>query len=304
MPRDLPIGNGKILINFDKEYHMRDVYYPHVGQENHTIGHVSRFGVWVDGQFSWVGAGWDIRRNYLKETLVTDVLLHNTDLGLDIRVHDVVDYHMDLLVREVHVTNLKDTPRKVRLFFHHDFHISENEVGDTAYFDPRTTSVIHYKKHRWFLTKTQGSNHYGVSMWSIGNKEVNGCEGTWKDAEDGELGRNAIAQGSVDSTVACELDIPPRAEETGYLWMAFGTNYEEVAKIVTQDRRSVQTQFACRSHADRQRWCDHCGQRSRHRPVCSRHIFIYVAARRGACGLQFDPRRLSRYRAAFLQFLY
>ncbi|HEY9716447.1 MAG TPA: glycoside hydrolase family 15 protein [Trichormus sp.] len=231
MPRDLPIGNGKILINFDKEYHMRDVYYPHVGQENHTIGHVSRFGVWADGQFSWVGAGWDIRRNYLKETLVTDVLLHNTELGLDIRVHDVVDYHMDLLVREVHVTNLKDTPRKVRLFFHHDFHISENEVGDTAYFDPRTTSVIHYKKHRWFLTKTQGSNHYGVSMWSIGNKEVNGCEGTWKDAEDGELGRNAIAQGSVDSTVACELDIPPRAEETGYLWMAFGTNYEEVATI-------------------------------------------------------------------------
>src|SRR5277367_6741559 len=103
MPKDLPVGNGRVLINFDKEYRMRDVYYPHVGQENQTIGHPQHFGVWVDGQFAWVGSGWDIRRNYMKECLVTNVLLHNSDLGLDIRVHDVVDYNLDIYVKEVHV---------------------------------------------------------------------------------------------------------------------------------------------------------------------------------------------------------
>ncbi len=36
MPRDLPLGNGKLLLNFDKHYNLRDIYWPHVGQELHT----------------------------------------------------------------------------------------------------------------------------------------------------------------------------------------------------------------------------------------------------------------------------
>ena len=54
MPRDIPVGNGSLLVNFDSNYQLRDLYWPHVGQENHTAGHPFRFGVWVDGQFSWV----------------------------------------------------------------------------------------------------------------------------------------------------------------------------------------------------------------------------------------------------------
>jgi len=60
MPRDLPIGNGRVLVNFDKEYNIRDMYYPHVGQDNQTMGHPCRFGVWVDGQFAWIGQYWQM----------------------------------------------------------------------------------------------------------------------------------------------------------------------------------------------------------------------------------------------------
>ena len=49
MPRDLPIGNGTVQANFDEEYNLRDLYYPHVGMENQTMGHPIRFGVWADG---------------------------------------------------------------------------------------------------------------------------------------------------------------------------------------------------------------------------------------------------------------
>ena len=45
MPRDLPISNGNLMINFDHAYNIRDVYYPHVGQDNQTVGDVSHFGV-------------------------------------------------------------------------------------------------------------------------------------------------------------------------------------------------------------------------------------------------------------------
>ena len=35
MPRDIPVGNGRLLVNFDDRYQIRDVYFPRVGQENH-----------------------------------------------------------------------------------------------------------------------------------------------------------------------------------------------------------------------------------------------------------------------------
>ena len=58
MPRNIPVGNGRLLVCFDDDYCIRDVYFPHVGQENHLSGNHCRFGVWVEGRFSWVGPGW------------------------------------------------------------------------------------------------------------------------------------------------------------------------------------------------------------------------------------------------------
>lgn len=238
MPRDLPVGNGNVLINFDDKYRVRDIYYPHVGQENQTVGRVNHFGVWVDGQFAWVQDGWTIERKYFKEALVTDVLMHNDKLKLEIRVHDMVDYTHDYFVREFHIKDLSGEDRKVRLFFHQDFSIAEHDVGDTAFYDPRTGSVIHYKKNRWFLIsgRASGEKKLGVTQWAIGKKGVDGMEGTFRDAEDGQLGCNAIAQGSVDSTVSVEVDVPARGESLAHYWMCFGKTYEEVADLDTMIR--------------------------------------------------------------------
>ena len=89
MPRDIPVGNGSLLINFDQAYQLRDLYWPHVGQENHTAGHPFRFGVWVDGQFSWVsGDGWSRTLAYESDTLVTRVTLYNPALNLRLACRD------------------------------------------------------------------------------------------------------------------------------------------------------------------------------------------------------------------------
>jgi glucoamylase len=72
MPRDLPLGNGSLLVSFDGNYQWRDLYWPHVGQECHTTGHDCRFGVWVDGRFSWiVDPAWQREMAYRPGTLVT-----------------------------------------------------------------------------------------------------------------------------------------------------------------------------------------------------------------------------------------
>ena len=45
MPRALTLGNGDLLINFDARYNLVDIYWPYVGRENQTDGHICRMGV-------------------------------------------------------------------------------------------------------------------------------------------------------------------------------------------------------------------------------------------------------------------
>src|SRR5437588_11854005 len=138
MPRDLPIGNDRLLVNFDADYVIRDIYYPHVGKENHAGGAPFRFGVWASGKFAWMGAvaGWRIERRFEEDTAVTDVRCTHDQLGVELRCSDCVDFHETVLLRKIVVRNLRAEPREIRLFFHHDFRISESELGDTAAYDP------------------------------------------------------------------------------------------------------------------------------------------------------------------------
>lgn len=227
--RDIPVGNGQLLVNFDSDYQIRDIYFPHVGQENHTEGFPSRFGIWVDGEFSWIfSREWTRRLKYLPETLVSDVQLQNDQLGVAIYCNDTVSSHENIYLRRVRVKNLRQSgDRSVRLFFHHDFRIYENKIGDTAFFEPLTRSLIHYKKHRYFLINTQPP----FQSFATGRKAFRDQEGTWRDAEDGELGGGAITEGSVDSTIGVHFELSGGSEYTLYYWIAAGTSRNEVQRM-------------------------------------------------------------------------
>ena len=174
MPRDIPIGNGSFLIAFDHDYLVRDIYFPHVGLENHSVGHPFRFGIWVDGQFSEMGPEWQKTMRYLENTLVTEVTAKNDRLQLELICHDAVDFHLNIYVKEIVVKNLANTPREVRLFFSHDFHISGSEVGDTANYDPRNQALIHYKGKRYFLMSCCDPTKCGLEHFACGLRETQG----------------------------------------------------------------------------------------------------------------------------------
>ncbi len=226
--RDIPIGNGSLLVTFDDKYQIRDVYFPHVGQENHTEGFPFRFGVWADGEFSWIfSESWKRELCYLPETLVTDVRLTNETLGIEIVCNDTVASHENIFLRRVRVRNLRDTKRKARVFLHHDFRIYENKVGDTAFYDPESLALVHYKKHRYFLINT--APHFDV--FSTGRKAFGEQRGTWTDAEDGILSGGAITEGSVDSTVGVYLYLDGRGEQEFFYWICAGTSHDEIIKL-------------------------------------------------------------------------
>ena len=230
MPRDIPVGNGSLLVAFDEFYQIRDIYFPYVGKENHSEGHPFRFGVWVDGAFSWVSdSGWKRDLRYVPETLVTEVRLTNSVLGVEIISNDAVDVSENVFVRRLRVRNLLGARREFRIFFHQDFYISESEVGDTAYFDPETLALIHYKGQRYFLVSTDAAE--GVETFATGRKAFRGAEGTWRDAEDGQLSQSAITEGSVDSTIGRTLVVEAEGSSEMFYWIAAGDSYKVVAQL-------------------------------------------------------------------------
>jgi len=249
MPRDLPVGNGSVLVAFDKNSLLREFHFPYVGEENHTE-EPFRFGVWVNDQFSWVPDGWEVRNNYLDDTLVTNVELLHNGLGIRIWVNDLVDFAQNIYLKKLTVENLWDEEREVRLFFSHDFHISGNDIGDTAAYKPENKTILHYKGERYFLINILANHKFGIDSFATGN------EGTWYEAERGSLSGNPIAQGRVDSSIGIPLTLPPRGQDFCYYWISIGKNWEEVNALNTIVQKTTPEEIFRRTADFWKLWAD------------------------------------------------
>ncbi len=248
MPRDIPLGNGKLLVCFDNNHWMRDLFFPHVGQENHLGGSKSRMGIWLDNRFSWITVenGWSIIQKYEEDTLVSSVLFKNSRLKLQLHYREAVDFNEPIFLRQITVSNLDTSSREVRLFFHHDFNILGNSVGDTAAVEPESGGIIHYKRNRYFLINGEGDSG-AIDQLAVGQKNSGHKEGTFKDAEDGILSGNPISQGSVDSTVALRFSIPANEAKQGLYWLCAGKDWQEVHRLNQLVKKRQATELINRS---------------------------------------------------------
>jgi len=259
-----------MLVAFDRSHQIRDFYYPHVGQRNHALGHPFHVGVWVDGQFSWFDdQPWERELTYQPQTLVTDARLVHPDLDVELTAAEAVDFHANLLLRRFEVRIPSGKAREVRLFFHQDFHIDQNEVGDTAYYEPERKAVFHYKGQNWFMINgaveadqlpaeaerdSVDGLVLGVHQWACGLKEIHNLQGTWRDAEDGLLSGNDVAHGSVDSTVGFTVHVPAGKTAKIWYWVAIAPDFEQVVSINRYVRRRGPDFFIDRTNAFWKLW--------------------------------------------------
>ncbi len=224
MPKALVLGNGNLTVGLDHYGQVREFYFPYVGLENHSSGHcLNKIGVWTDGAFSWLDDGsWDIQVDYAVESLCSAIQAKNTKLSIELSFEDVVYNEHNIFVRQVTVKN-HGAEREVRIFFGQQFHLYGTGWGDTAFYDPDERAIIHYKGKRVVIIGGQ-SEGKPFFDYSIGLFGIEGKEGTWRDAEDGELEQNPIEHGSVDSVIGFRLEMKSGSTGTAHYWLSAATN--------------------------------------------------------------------------------
>jgi len=232
MPQSLVLGNGSMLVNFNNQGLVRDFYFPFAGLENHSSKKIHQVGVWVDGEFSWLTSSeWKIEQKYEEATMIGLTKAINQDLQIELKFSDAVYNERPVFLRKIEITNLAIHKRTIKVFLHQDFKIADSEMADTALFDPQTHSIIHYKGQRCFLINAR-LNRLPFNQYAIGmNDPTRGLDGTWLDAEDGELGCSAIEHGPVDSVLGLEREFRPHSSKIIYYWIAAGLSISESKEL-------------------------------------------------------------------------
>lgn len=231
--RSLILGNGSLLIALDNSGEVRDLYFPHPGLENHTGGQLRhRLGVYCDGTLSWLSEDprWEIRVECEEDSLESRITAKNPGIEVALSFRDIVYNESPIFLRQVTVTNLAARAREIKLYVGHEFKIGQAHGGETAYFDPASETLIHYKGKRVFLMNGTCDDS-PFSDYAVGLTNFNGKEGTYRDAEDGTLSKNPIEHGNVDSVMGLYSTYDAGAEKQIRYWLVAGESIEQVLDL-------------------------------------------------------------------------
>lgn len=241
MARPIVLSNGELHVGLNSFGLVHDFYFPYVGLENHSAGEHTRhrIGVWVDNELSWLDGGeWTFKFRYPHHALVGHTIARNERLNVLLEFDDFVDCEMSAFIRNIHVINQAERPREIRLFMHQSFVIGDSRSNtDTAQYLPNSEAILHYRGRRAFVISGE---HRGekFDQHSIGLFGIEGHEGTYRDADDGELAGGNVEHGRVDSIIRFKLRVRAQSSERVHYWVAAGTSMREalfVEKHVRKD---------------------------------------------------------------------
>jgi len=250
------LGNGALTVGLNEQGLVHDFYYPYVGLDNLTTARSvhHKIGVWVDGMFSWVDDGsWDISVDFETDALVSDISMVNKELQLELHAVDFVDNQFNAFCRQIIVTNASAADRTIRVFMHQVFQISRAGRADTALFIPEENYLLDYKGRCCLLVYGEDANGKVFDQFSVGNYGIEGKEGTYKDAEDGELTGNAVEHGGVDSVIRFELELAGGTDVAVNYWVVAADSQQSAETI----HHTIQKQgLSGRLDAARDYWHD------------------------------------------------
>lgn len=199
--------------------------------------------------------------------LIGKTVAQNAALGLAIDIDDFVDAETNVFSRNFHVINLQNRTRSVKLFAHQAFRIGEADDGhDTAQLIPEelifgdkslfsvsqkstwrgSGAICHYKGARVFMV--DGHNLQtggGFDSFAIGNYgEFDNAagqytafhDGSWRDAENGQLSRNPAERIATDSILEFDFNLGASDSARAHCTVAAGATFDETAADLAKFR--------------------------------------------------------------------
>lgn len=256
MARPIVLSNTRLHVGINNYGLVHDFYYPHVGLENHTIGKGlrHRIGVWVNGQLSWLDDGsWELSFRYQPGALIGRTVAINNNIGIMLELEDAVDAEVDLFMRNIHIINQWNDAREVRIFMHQAFAIGDSRSNtDTVQYLPDSHAIMHYRGDRVFVV-AGSSGGQQFDQHAVGLFGIEDHEGTWRDAEDGELSMGMVEHGRVDSTIRLVVHVEPLSSSRAHYWIAAGTTLRQA---LVSHRIVRETGMIDRLHATAKWWHD------------------------------------------------
>ena len=238
MARPIILSNGELHVGINKFGEVHDFYFPYVGLENHSAGKDTRHrvGIWVDGILSWLDDGsWEFNFTYPHEALVGHIVAKHARLGIIVEFDDAVDAEFNAFMRNIHIINTKSSPRDVRIFLHQSFVIGDARSNtDTAQYLPDANAILHYRGRRAFVISAQDDDGEYFDQYSVGLYGIEGREGTYRDADDGELSMCPVEHGRVDSIIRFKITLSPHSSSRFHYWIACGTSTRQALYVNKQ----------------------------------------------------------------------
>jgi GH15 family glucan-1,4-alpha-glucosidase len=259
MTRPLLLSNGTLHVGINLYGMVHDLYYPHVGLENHAAAqHMRhRIGIWIDGTFSWLDDGtWEFSMSYDPHGMIGHTTAHNDRLQTTLQFTDCVDSEWNVFLRNIHVINSAHKEREIRLFLHQMILIGNSLNRDTAQYLPDESAILHYKGHRSFVAGGKDATGNNFSQFSIGLFGIEGHEGVYRDAEDGVLSGNPVEFGQVDSILGFTLHLKGLESTRVHYWLTAARTQQEAIELhTTLQKIDIQERFA-RTGAFWRRWLE------------------------------------------------
>lgn len=237
MSRPIILSNGELNVGLNEYGMVHDFFYPYVGFENHTIGSDTRhkIGVYVDDNLHWLDNGeWTFSFSYPHHALIGRTVAKNANIGVILEFDDFVDANITAFMRNIHVINATERPRQVKLFIRQAFKIGDSaSYTDTAQYLPDNNAILHYRGRRAFVI----SGNYQEKPFdqhAIGVFGIEGMEGTFRDAEDGELTPGLVEHGQVDSIIRFTLNLAPLSSDRLNYSISVGKSIREALYVNKQ----------------------------------------------------------------------
>ncbi len=247
MSRPVFLSNGSLAVGLNEVGLVQDFYYPYVGLDNLTNSRLGshRIGIWVDGAFAWVdNKSWDVSVDFEVDALISTVKLHHKTLAVSLELKDLVDQKENIFTRHITITNNAERQREIRLFMHQVFQISRSGRGDTALYVPDDHYIMDYKGRCSLLIS--GKHEEGSAsfdQYAVGNYGIEGKEGTYKDAEDGELSGSAVEHGGVDSAIRFTTTVDPKQSKAIEYWIVASDSQFTAEKLHKKLKKSDLSQI-------------------------------------------------------------